>query len=163
MDCSTPGFRVQHQIPGACSNSCSLSWWCHPTISSSVIPYLCFQFFPASWSCLMSQFFASSGQSVGASVLPVNIQGWFPLGLTGLISLQSKGISVLQHHNLKAPILGKSDLFLDEPTNSYMTTSKKKKKKKVALTIWIFVSKETSLFFNTLSRFVKAFLPRNKS
>ena len=84
--------------PVAYSNSCPSSWWCHPTISSSVIPFSsCLQSFPASGSFPMSQFFSSGGQSVGdsasASVLPMNIQDWFPLGLTGLISLQSKGPS----------------------------------------------------------------------
>ena len=83
--------------PGAYSNSFSSSRWCHPTISFSVIPFsFCHQSFPASVSFLMSQFFAGS-QSIGvsalASVLPMNIQDWFPLGLTGLISLQSKGLS----------------------------------------------------------------------
>ena len=81
--------------PGAWSNSCLSSRWCHPTISSSVVPFSsCLQSFPASGSFPMSQFFASGGQSIGtsalASVLPMNIQDWFPLGLTGLISLQSK-------------------------------------------------------------------------
>ena len=82
--------------PGVCSNSCPLSQWCHPTISSSVIPFSsCTQSFPASGSFPMSQLFTSGSQSIGASasVLPVNIQGWFPLGLTGLISLLSKGLS----------------------------------------------------------------------
>ena len=84
--------------PRACSNSCPSSQWCHPTISSSVTPFSShLQSFPASGSFLMSQFCASGGQSIGtlasASVLPVNIQGLFPLGLTGLISLQSKGHS----------------------------------------------------------------------
>ena len=82
--------------PRACSNSCTLSRWCHPTISSSVIPFSpCLQSFPATGSFLMSQLFTSGGQSIGASasVLPMNIQGWFPLGLTGWISLQSKGLS----------------------------------------------------------------------
>ena len=81
--------------PGACSNSCSSSWWCHPTMSSSVIPLsFCLQSFPASGSFPRSQFYASGGQSTGvsasASVLPMNIQDWFPLGLTGWISLPSK-------------------------------------------------------------------------
>ena len=68
------------------------------------------------------------GWSLSFSIsFPVNIKGWFPLALTGLISLQSKGISNLQHHNLKAPILGKSALFMDEVSNSYMTTAKKAK------------------------------------
>ena len=84
--------------PGVCSNSCPLNQWCNPTISSSVIPVSsCLQSFPASGSFLMSQFFASGGQINGASasvsVLPMNSQGWIPLGLTGRISLQSKGFS----------------------------------------------------------------------
>ena len=79
----------------ACSNSCPLSPWCYPTISSSVIPFSCFQSFPALGSFPMSQFFASGGQSIGASAsaLPMNIQDWFLVGLTGLISLLSKGLS----------------------------------------------------------------------
>jgi len=97
--------RLQHArlpcpspTPGPCSNSCSLSRWCHPTISSSVVPFSsCLQSFPASGSFLLSQFFALGGQRIGAStsasVLPMNIQDWFTLGLTGLISLQSKGLS----------------------------------------------------------------------
>ena len=83
-------------IPGVHSKSRPSSWWCHPTISSSVIPFSsCLQSFPASESFPVSQFFASGGQSVGASasVLPMNIQDWFPLGWTGWISLQSKGLS----------------------------------------------------------------------
>ena len=91
LPCSSP-------TPRAYSKSCPLSWWCHPTISSSVIPFSsCPQSFPASGSFPMSQFFTSSGQSIGVSastsVLPMNIQDWFSLGLTGLISLQSKGLS----------------------------------------------------------------------
>ena len=81
-----------------CSNACSLSRWCHPTVSSSVIPFSsCLQSFLASGSFPRSQFFASGGQNIGvstsASVLPMNIQDWFPLGWTGWISLQSKGLS----------------------------------------------------------------------
>ena len=84
--------------PRAYSNSCPLNWWCHPTISSSVVPFSsCPQSFSASGSFQMSQFFTSGGQSIGvsasASVLPMNIQYWFPLGLTSLISLQSKWLS----------------------------------------------------------------------
>ena len=84
--------------PRACSNSCPLSQWCHPTILSSVVPFSsCLQSFPASGSFPVNQFFTSGGQSIGASasasVPSVNIQGWFPLKLTGLISLQSKGLS----------------------------------------------------------------------
>ena len=84
--------------PGAYTNSYSLSQWCHPTISSSVVPLSsCLRSFPASGSFPMRQFLTSGGQSIGvsasASVLSMNIQDWFPLGLTGLISLQSKGLS----------------------------------------------------------------------
>ena len=84
--------------PGVYSNSCPLSWWCHPAISYSVIPFSsCLQSFPASGSFQMSQLCASGGQSIGvsasASVLPMNIQDWLHLGWTGLISLQSKGLS----------------------------------------------------------------------
>ena len=82
---------------GVCSNSCPLSWWCHPTISSCVVPFSsCRQFFPASGSFPVSQLFVSGGQSTGASALASlllkNIQGWFPLEVTGLISLLSKGL-----------------------------------------------------------------------
>ena len=83
--------------PEACSHSCPSSQWCHLTILSSVIPFSSLQFFPPSGSFPISQLLASDGQSIGASasksVLPMNIQDWFPLGLTGLISLQSKGLS----------------------------------------------------------------------
>ena len=89
--CPSPTPRVY-------SNSCQLSQWCHPTISSSIVPLSsCLQSFPASESFPMSQFFVSGGWSIGvsasASVLPMNIQDWFPLGWTGWISLQSKGLS----------------------------------------------------------------------
>ena len=109
-------------IPGAYSNSCPLSRWCHPTISSSVIPFS--SHFLASGSFLRSQFFASSGQSIGAlasaSVLPMNIQDWFPLGLTSLISLLSKRLSrVLQHHNSKTSILWCSAFFLAQLSHPY--------------------------------------------
>ena len=98
-------------IPGACSNSCPSSWWCHPTISSSVVPFSSrLQSFPASGSFPMSQFFTSGGQiigvSVSASVFPMNIQDWFTLGFSDLISLLSKGLSrVFWHHNLKTSVL----------------------------------------------------------
>ena len=96
--------------PRACSNSCPVSQWCHRTISSSVICFSsCLQSLPASGSFLVSWLFTSDGQSIGvsasASVLPMNIQDWFPFGLTGLI-LQSKGLkSLLQHHSSKTSIL----------------------------------------------------------
>ena len=88
----------QSLTPRVYSNSCPLSWWCHPTTSSFVVPFSsCLQSFPASGSFPRSQFFASGSQSTGvsasASVLPMNSQDWFPLGWTGWISLQSKGLS----------------------------------------------------------------------
>ena len=90
LSCPSPSPRV-------CSNSCPLSHWYHPSISSSVIPFSCLQSSPASGSFPMSQIFEPGGQNVGASaltsVLPVNIQDWFPLGLTGFISLQPKELS----------------------------------------------------------------------
>ena len=84
--------------PGVYPNSCPLSWWCHPTISSSIVPFTsCPQSFPASGSFQMSQFFISGGQTIGvsapASVLPMNTQDWSPLGWTDWISMQSKGLS----------------------------------------------------------------------
>ena len=97
MDCSTPGFPSLS--PRVCSNSCPSSQWCHPTISSSVAPFSpCPQSFPASGCFPVSRLFESGGQSIGASasVLPMNIQDWFPLGLTGLVSLLSMGLAVCQ-------------------------------------------------------------------
>ena len=124
--CSSPTPRIY-------SNSCPLSQWCHPTISSSVVYFSsCLKSFPVSGSFPMSQFFASGGQSirvsVSALVLAMNIQDWFSLGLTGLISLQSKGLfkSLLQHHSSKASILWCSVFFIVQLSHSYMTTRKTK-------------------------------------
>ena len=111
--------------PRAGSNSCLLSRWHHPNISSSVDPFFsCLQSVPASGSFLMNQLFPSGGQSIGvsalASVLPTNIQGWFPLGLTGRISLQFKGLSsLLQHHASKASILRLSAFFMVTLTSAH--------------------------------------------
>ena len=110
----------------------------------------------------MSRFFISGGQSIGASeaasVLSVSIQGWFPLGLAGLISLPSKEfLSLLQYHSSKASLLRCSVFFMVQLSHLYMTT-----RKTIALIIQIFVSKVRSLLFNMLSRFVIAFLPRRK-
>ena len=98
--------------PGAYSNSCPWCWWCHPTISSSVVPFSSsLQSFPASGSFPLSRFFASGDQSIGvsasATVFPMNIQDWFPLVLPSWISLQSKGLSRIfsQHHSSKPSIL----------------------------------------------------------
>ena len=157
------------QSPQACSNSCPMSRWCHPTISSSVIPFSsCLLFFPASGSFPMSQLFASGSQSIGASastsVLPINIQGWFPLELTGWISLLSKGLSrvfsnaIFQKHQSFgahtreawcATVHGVtksqtqlSDLLYGQLSHPYMIIGKT-----LALTMQTFVGKVMSLFF----------------
>ena len=127
MYCSTPGLPVHHQLtPRAYSNSCPLSWWCFPTISSSVVPFSsCLQSFPVSGSFQMSQFLTSGGQSIGvsasASVLPKYIQDWSHLGWTGLISLQSKGLSefnntVQKHQFFSAQI----SLWSNSPIHSWL-------------------------------------------
>ena len=145
--------------PGVHPNSCSSSQWCHPAISSSVIPFSsCPQSLPASESFQMSQLFAWDAQSIGvlalASFLPMNTQDWSPLGWTGWI-LQSKGLSrVLQHHSSKASILQHSAFFPVQLSHPNMTTGKT-----IALT---FVGKVISLLFNMLSRLVITFLPRSK-
>ena len=110
----------------------------------------------------MSQLFTSGGQSIGVSastsVLPMNIQGWFPLGLGGLSSLLSKGLkSLLQHHSSKASILQRSAFFIVRLSHSYMTIGKT-----ISLTRWTFVGKVMSLLLNMLSRLVITFLPRSK-
>ena len=121
----------------------------------------CPQSFPVSGSFQMSQLFASGGQSIGASasVLPMNIQDWFPLGMSGLNSLLSKGLSksLLQHHSSKASILQCSAFFMLQLLHQYMTM-----REAIALTLQTFVCKVMSLLFNTLSRFVIAFLPRSE-
>ena len=126
---------------------------CHPFCFG---PYS----FPASLSFPVSQLFTSGGQSIGASasatVLPVNTQGWFLLGLTGLISWLSKGLSRV-FSNTTASILQCSVFFMVQLSHPYMTTGKT-----IAVTIRIFVGKVMSLLFNMLSRFVIAFLPRSK-
>ena len=121
--------------PGACSNSCSLSQWCHPTISSSVIPFsFRLQSFPAPGSFLASQFFPSGGQSMRASalasVLPVNIQDLFRMDWLDLLAVQGTLKSLLQHHSSKASILRRSAFFIVQLSHPYMTTGKT-----IALTI----------------------------
>ena len=148
--------------PRACSNSCPSSRWYHQTISSSVIPFFsCLQSFSASGSFPMSQFFASGGQSIGASasVLPMNIQDWFPLGLTGLIFLQSKGLSrVFSNTTVQKHQFFNTHLSLwSNSSHLYMTTGKT-----IALTRRTFVCKVMFLLPNRLSRPVIAFLPRSK-
>ena len=132
--------------PRAYSNSCPLSPWCHTAISSSVVPFSsCLQSFPASGSFPKSRLFASSGQSIGvsasASVLPMNIQDWFPLGLSGLISLRSMGFSrVFSNTAVQNIILWPSTFFIVQLSHPDITTGKV-----LALTRQTFVSKVTSL------------------
>ena len=146
--------------PGACSNSDASSRWCHPTISSSVIPFSCPQSFPASGSFPISQFFSSGGQSIGVSastsVLPMIIQVWFPLGWTGWISLQTTGLSRV-FSNTTTSIPWRSAFFMVQLSHAYMTTGKT-----IALSRWTFVGKVMSLLFNMLSSFFMAFLSRSK-
>ena len=155
MDCSMPGFPVHHQLLKFTQTHVH---WVGDTISSSIIPSSsCLQSCPASGSFPRSQFFASNGQNIrvsaSASVLPITTQDWFPLGLTGLISLQFRGLS--RHHSSKASILWHSAFFILQISHPYITTGKT-----MALTRWIFAGKVTSLLFNLLSRLVIAFLPR---
>ena len=116
--------------PGVHSDSCALSQWCHPTISSSLVPFSsCLQSFPASGSFQMSQFFASGGQSIGVSaltlVLPMNIQDWFPLGWTGWISLLSKGFSrVFSNATVQKHQCFGTQFFIVQLSHPYMTTGK---------------------------------------
>ena len=143
--------------------SCPLSWWCHPTISSSVVPFSsCSQSLPASRSFSMSQLFASCSQSIGvsalASVLPMNTQDWSPLGSwLDLLAVQGTFKSLLQHHSWKASVLQHSAFFIVQLSYQYMVT-----RKTIALMRWTFVDKVMSLLFNMLSRLVIAFLSRSK-
>ena len=133
---------------GVYSNSCPLSQWRHPIISSSVVPFSsCPQTFPASGSFQMSQLFTSGGQNIGVSasttVLPINTRDWSPLRWTGWISLQSREFSsILQHHSSKASILQCSAFFKVQLSHPYLTTGKT-----IALTRWTFVGKVMSLLF----------------
>ena len=147
--------------PRVCSNSFPLSQWCHPAVLSSIVYFSFYlQSFPASGSFPMRWLFSSGGQSIGASasVLLMDIQGWFPLGLIGLITLavQETLKGFLQHHISKASILWHSAFFMVQLSHLYMTTGKP-----IALTRRTFVSKVMSLLFNMLSRFVTTFLPRS--
>ena len=147
--------------PRVCSNSCPLSQWCHLTISSSASSFFfCLQSLPASRFFPVNRLSASGGQTIGASasVLPMHIQDWCPLGLTGLISWQYKGLSRV----FSSTTIWKHQFFSNQPSfmiqlsHSYMTTGKT-----TALTIWNFVGQEMSLLFNMLSSVVIAFLPRS--
>ena len=148
--CSSPPSRVY-------PNSCPLNQWSHPTISSSVAPFSsCLASFPTSGYFPMSQFFTSGGQSIGVSastsVLPMNTQDWFPLGWTGWISLQSKGLSrVFSNTTVQNHLFFGTYLSLESDSHIHtwlMTTGKT-----IAFTVWTFVGKVMSLLFNMLSRF----------
>ena len=147
--------------PGVYSNSCPLSQWCHPTISSSVIPFSsCFQSFPASGSFQMSLFFTSGGQSIGASastsVFRMNIQDWFPLGWTGWISLQAKGLSRVFNTTVQKHQLFGCQLYSPSFTSIHDIW------KTIALIRRIFVGKAKSQLFNMLSSLVITLLPSRK-
>ena len=156
-----PGFSVLHCYPGVCSNSSPLNWL--SSISSSATLFFCLQSFPASGSFPMSQLFASGSQRIGvsasASVLPMNNQDWFSLGLIGLISLQSKGLLRVFSNTtvLKHQFLQRSAFFMVQLSHPYMITGKT-----IALTRWTFVGKVMSLLFSVLSRLIITFLPRSK-
>ena len=152
MDSSIPGFPVLHCHPELAQTHVHCVSDCYPTISSSVTLFSsCLKSFPVSGSFPMSQFFASGGQSTrvssSASVLPMNIQGWFPLGLTDLISFVVQGSlkSLLQHHNSKASILQRLAFFMVQLSHPYMTNGKI-----IALTRWNFVEKVIFLLLNML-------------
>ena len=152
--------------PRDCSNACPSSQWCHPTISSSVIPFSsCLQSFPASGSCPVSQFLTSRSQSIGvststsASVLPMTDSGLISLRIDWLDLLAVQGTlkSLLQHHSSKASILQHLAFFTAQLSHPHMTTEKT-----IALTRQTFVGKVMPLLFNMLSRLVITFLPRSK-
>ena len=156
---------LQHAYPSpsprACSNSCTLSRWCHPIISSSFVPFssipqsfLASGYFPVSW--LFTSDDQSTGASASASDLPVNIQGWFPLGLIGLISLLPKGPSRI----FSSTTIWNHQVFGAQTSDSHSHTWLLEKPH-----LWLYVSLWAnwwSLFFVILSVFVTAFLPRNK-
>ena len=140
---------------GAYSNSYPLIRWCHPIISSSVVPFSSHpQSFPASGFFQMSQLFASGGQSIvvsaSTSVLPMNIQDWYPFRWTGWTSLQSKGLSrIFSNTSSKASVLQHSAFFIVQLSHPYMTTGKT-----IALTRQTFIGKVMSLLLNMLSSLV---------
>ena len=150
--------------PRVYSNPYPLSQWCHPTISSSVVPFSSFpQSLPASGSFPMSQLFAWGSQSIGVSastsVLPMNKQDWSPLGWTGWISLKSKGLSRVFSNTTvqKHQFFNTQLFFIVQLSHPYTTTGKT-----IALTRWTFVDKVMSLLSNMLSRLVIIFLLRSK-
>ena len=161
MNHSTPGLLVHHQLPEFTQTLVHrVSDAIHPShpLSSPSPPAFNLSHHQGlfQWVSSSHQVAKVLGVSASASVLPMNIQDWFPLGLTGWISLQSKGLSsLLQYHSSKASILQCSAFFIVWLSHPYMTSGNT-----MALTRWIFVGKVMSLLYNMLSRFVIAFLPR---
>ena len=166
MNHSTPGLPVHHQLPELTqiyvhrvSDAIQPS---HPQLSPSPAFNLCQHQGLFQWVSSSHQV-AKVGASASASVPPMNIQHWFPLGLTGWISLQSMGLlegtqgSLLQHNSSKASVFQRSTFFIVQLSYPYMTAGKT-----IALTIWTFVGKVMSLLFNMLSRLNITFLPRSK-
>ena len=156
MDCSTPGLPVHHQLLEFNSNSCPSSWWCHPTISSSVVPFFsCSQSLPASVSFPMSQLFTSGGQSIGSFSFNISPSSEhlglisFRMDWLDLFAVQGTLRSLLQHHSSKASILRCSAFFTVQLPHPYMTTGKT-----IALTRRTFVGKVMSLLLNILSRLI---------
>ena len=147
--------------PGACSNSCPLSWWSHLIILSSLFPFSsCLQSFPTSGSFLSSQFFTSDGQSIGVSAsAEYSLEGLisFRIDWLDLLVVQETLKSLLQHHSSKASVLLHSAFFRVQLSHPYVTTGKT-----IALTRWTFVGKVMSVLFNMLCRLIIAFLPRSK-
>ena len=170
MSDSLWALELQHARPPCPSptprvypNSCPSSRWCHPAVSSSVIPFSsCPQSFPASGSFPMSQLLAWGGQRIGVSastsVLPINTQDWSPLECPGWISLQSKWLSrVFSNTTVQKHQFFSTQLSMVQLSHPYMTTGKT-----IALTRQIFVGKVMFQFFNMPSRLVITFLPRSK-
>ena len=138
--------------PGVYTNPYPLSQWCHPIISSSVIPFFsCPQSFPASGSFQMSQLFSISPSNEHPGLISFRID-WLDL-----FAVQGTLKSLLQHHSSKASVLRHSAFFIVQLSHPYMTTGKT-----IALARWAFVGKVMSLLLNMLSRFVRVFLPRSK-
>ena len=153
--CPSPTARIY-------SNSCPLSHWCHPTISSSVVPFSNHQSFLVSGSFQMSQFFASGGQVLEfqlqhQSLQPIFRTDFFRMDWLDLLAVQRNLKSLLQHHSSKSSILRHSALFIFQLSHPYMTTGKI-----TALTRWTFVGKVMPLLVNMLSRLVITFFLRSK-
>ena len=164
-----PGLPVHHQFPEF-TQTCPLSRWCHPIISSSVVPFSCPRSYPASGSFQMSRFSTSGGQSIGVSawtsVLPMNTQDWSPLRWTGWISLQIKGLSRVFSNTT----VQKHQFFSAQPSSQSNSHIRTWPLENPVTWFWLgkalmrrtFVGKVMSLLFNMLSRLVITFVPRSK-